>query len=200
MYRSTGGGRKAARSEATRTHLVDVATRLFAERGYAGVGTEEIVRQAGVTRGALYHHFADKRELFRAVHEAVERDVVRRIADGVAGLTDPWDLMIAGMRTYLDLCIEPMVRQISLIDAPAVLGWKEWREIDARYGLGLVRGALEAAMDAGVLQRRPVEPLAHLLLAAMAEAGLMVATAADPAAERQAVEEPLLTLLAGLRA
>jgi len=191
---------KAARSAATRSQLVATATRLYAEHGYAGVGTEEIVRQAGVTRGALYHHFADKRELFRAVHEAVERDVVRRIADGVAGLTDPWDLMGAGMRTYLDLCIEPTVRQISLIDAPAVLGWKEWREIDARYGLGLVRGALDAAMDAGVLQRRPVEPLAHLLLAAMAEAGLMVATAADPAAERQAVEEPLLTLLAGLRA
>jgi len=191
---------KAARSAATRSQLVATATRLYAEHGYAGVGTEEIVRQAGVTRGALYHHFADKRELFRAVHEAVERDVVRRIADGVAGLTDPWDLMVAGMRTYLDLCIEPTVRQISLIDAPAVLGWKEWREIDARYGLGLVRGALDAAMDAGVLQRRPVEPLAHLLLAAMAEAGLMVATAADPAAERQAVEEPLLTLLAGLRA
>src|SRR5262249_21696695 len=98
---------KAARSAATRSQLVATATRLYAEHGYAGVGTEEIVRQAGVTRGALYHHFADKRELFRAVHEAVERDVVRRIADGVAGLTDPWDLMVAGMRTYLDLCIEP---------------------------------------------------------------------------------------------
>jgi len=190
----------AERSEATRAHLVATATRLYAEHGYAGVGTEEIVRQAGLTRGALYHHFADKRELFRAVHEAVEAEVVNRIAAGVAGLADPWDLMVAGMRTYLDLCTDPTVRQITLIDGPSVLGWKEWREIDARYGLGLVRNVLDAAMDAGVLRRQPVEPLAHLLLAAMAEAGLMVGTAPDPTAEREAVEGPLVALLEGLRA
>jgi AcrR family transcriptional regulator len=193
-------GPRAERSAATRAQLVATATRLYAEHGYAGVGTEEIVPRAGVTRGALYHHFADKRELFRAVHEAVERDVVRRIAEGVAGVADPWDLMVAGMRTYLDLCTDPTVRQITLIDGPSVLGWKEWREIDARYGLGLVRNVLDAAMDAGLLRRQPVEPLAHLLLAAMAEAGLMVATASDPAAEREAVEAPLLALLDGLRA
>jgi len=191
---------KAERSEATRAQLVATARRLYAQHGYAGVGTEEIVRQAGVTRGALYHHFADKRELFRAVHEAVEEDVVDRIVAGVAGVADTWELMVAGMRTYLDLCTDPMVRQITLIDGPSVLGWKEWREIDGRHGLGLVANALEAAMDAGVLRRRPVEPLAHLLLAAMAEAGLMVGTAADPAEEREAVEGPLMALLEGLRA
>jgi AcrR family transcriptional regulator len=194
-----GGGRKAAQSEATRAQLVGVATRLFAERGYAGVGTEEIVREAGVTRGALYHHFADKRELFRAVHEGVEAAVVRGIVAGVAGIDDPWDLMIAGVRAYLDACTEPTVMQITLVDAPSVLGWKEWREIDARHGLGLVAAGLRAAMDAGVLRRRPVEPLAHLLLAAMAEAGLMVATAPDTGAARDAVEGPLLALLEGLR-
>lgn len=205
MYRSTSdqpavGSRKAAQSEATRAQLVDVATRLFAERGYAGVGTEEIVRQAGVTRGALYHHFADKRELFRAVHEGVERDLVQRIGAGVTGVTDPWEVMVAGMRAYLDACTEPTVMQISLIDAPSVLGWEEWREIDARYGLGLVTTALGAAMDTGALRRHPVEPLAQLLLAAMAEAGLMVATASDPAAARDQVEAALLALLDGLRA
>lgn len=205
MYRSTSdqpavGSRKAAQSEATRAQLVDVATRLFAERGYAGVGTEEIVRQAGVTRGALYHHFANKRELFRAVHEGVERDLVQRIGAGVTGVTDPWEVMVAGMRAYLDACTEPTVMQISLIDAPSVLGWEEWREIDARYGLGLVTTALGAAMDTGALRRHPVEPLAQLLLAAMAEAGLMVATASDPAAARDQVEAALLALLDGLRA
>lgn len=205
MYRSSPdqpgqGGRKAAQSEATRAQLVDVATRLFAERGYAGVGTEEIVRRAGVTRGALYHHFADKRDLFRAVHEGVERDLVQRIAAGVTGVTDPWEVMVAGMRAYLEACTEPTVMQISLIDAPSVLGWEEWREIDARYGLGLVTTALGAAMDTGALRRHPVEPLAQLLLAAMAEAGLMVATASDPAAARDQVEAALLALLDGLRA
>lgn len=194
------GGRQAARSEATRAQLVGVATGLFAERGYAGVGTEEIVRRAGVTRGALYHHFADKRELFRAVHESVERDLVQRIAAGLTGMDDPWQAMVAGVRAYLDACADPTIMQITLVDAPSVLGWKEWREIDARHGLGLVRAGLAAAMDAGVLRRRPVEPLAHLLLAAMAEAGLMVATASEPAAARERVEPPLLALLEGLRA
>jgi len=179
---------------------VAVATRLFAERGYAAVGTEEIVRQAGVTRGALYHHFADKRELFRAVHEGVERALVERIAAGVTGVAGPWEVMIAGMRAYLDACTEPTVMQIALIDAPSVLGWEEWREIDASYGLGLVTTALRAAMDAGVLRRHAVEPLAQLLLAAMAEAGLMVATAPDPDAAREQVEAALLALLEGLRA
>jgi AcrR family transcriptional regulator len=200
MYRSIGGGRKAARSEATRTHLVDVATRLFAERGYAGVGTEEIVRQAGVTRGALYHHFADKRELFRAVHEAVERDVVERIVARLAGAAGPWEQMVTGLGAYLDACTDPTVVQVTLIDGPSVLGWKEWREIDARHGLGLVTSGLESAMQAGVLRRQPVEPLAHLLLAAMAEGGLMIATAPDPAAARAAVEPSLLAVLEGLRA
>lgn len=205
MYRPTSdqpghGGRKAAQSEATRAQLVGVATRLFAERGYAAVGTEEIVRQAGVTRGALYHHFADKRELFRAVHEGVERDLVERIAARVTGVAGPWEVTIAGMRAYLDACTEPTVMQIALIDAPSVLGWEEWREIDARYGLGLVTTTLRAAMDVGVLRRHAVEPLAQLLLAAMAEAGLMVATSPDPAAARDQVEAALLVLLEGLRA
>src|SRR6266700_4097739 len=199
MYRAQArpgpaGGRKAARSQATRAQLIGAATELFAERGYAGVGTEEIVRRAGVTRGALYHHFADKRDLFRAVHERLEEQVTRGIAERVAGLTDPVESMVTGLRAYLDACEDPAVGRITLVEAPAVLGWLEWREMDERYGLGLVRGGLEAAMTAGILASRPVEPLAQLLLAAMAEAGLIVATAADPAAAREQVEAPLLAL------
>jgi AcrR family transcriptional regulator len=197
--RAASGGRKAAQSEATRAHLIEVATRLFAEHGYGGVGTQEIVRQAGVTRGALYHHFADKRELFRAVHERLERRLTAGIAASVVGVSDPMEGMKTGLRAYLDACVDPAVGRITLIEAPAVLGWEEWREIDARNGLGLVRAALQAAMDAGMLARRPVTPLAQLLLAAMAEAGLLVATSADPAATLDAVEEPLLALIAGLR-
>src|SRR6266700_5634396 len=198
MYRAQArpgpaGGRKAARSQATRAQLIGAATELFAERGYAGVGTEEIVRRAGVTRGALYHHFADKRELFRAVHERLEARVTRGIAERVAGLP-PGEAMLAGLQAYLDACEDPAVGRITLVEAPAVLGWREWREMDERYGLGLVRGGLEAAMTAGILASRPVEPLAQLLLAAMAEAGLIVATAADPAAAREQVEAPLLAL------
>jgi AcrR family transcriptional regulator len=197
MYRQ---GRKAAQSEATRGELISAATRLFAERGYAGVGTEEIVRAAGVTRGALYHHFADKRELFLAVFERVEGDLLAGIAARIAGIDDPWESMLTGMRAFLDACADPTVIRISLVDAPAVLGWREWRELSRGYALGLMSGGLQLAMDAGVLARRPVEPLAHLLLAALTEAGLMVASAADHAAERERVEDPLIAVLAGLRA
>jgi AcrR family transcriptional regulator len=139
-------GRREAEARATREALIKAALQLFTERGYAEVGTEEIVARAKVTRGALYHHFEDKRDLFRAVFERVEADVMERIGAKMGGADNPWDLMITGMRSFLDACEEPAVKQISLTDAPAVLGWKEWREIDNRHGLGLTRVALEGAV------------------------------------------------------
>ena len=193
-------GRRDERARATRDALVSVGLELFAARGYAGVGTEEIVARAKLTRGALYHHFEDKRDLFRAVHERVEEELVERIAARMGGIEDPWELMLAGTRSFLDACDEPAVKQIALTDAPSVLGWKEWREVDLRYGLGLMRAALGGAMDAGVLRRVPIEPLSHLLLAALAEAALMIANAENPKATRKEVEAALIGLIEGLRA
>lgn len=197
---ATAGRRSEEEARATRDALVQAALDLFAKRGYAEVGTEEIVARARVTRGALYHHFADKRDLFRAVHERVEQELVERIAARMGGIEDPWELMLAGTRAFLDACDEPAVKRIALTDAPAVLGWKEWREIDLRYGLGLIRGALGGAMEAGVLRRVPVEPLSHLMLASLAEAALMIANSDDPEATRREAEDGLLELLEGLRA
>jgi AcrR family transcriptional regulator len=191
---------KAERAEATRAELIRVARDLFAERGYAGVGTEEIVRTAQVTRGALYHHFRDKRDLFRAVHEQQEQDLVERIGSQMQGVEDPVELLRAGMRAFLDACTEPTVIRITLVDAPTVLGWAEWREIDARHGLGLVTAGLQGAMDAGALRRQEIRPLAHLMLGALGEAAMLIAHADDPKAERDEVEGPLLSLLEGLRA
>jgi AcrR family transcriptional regulator len=188
------------RSEATRQRLVTAARGLFGERGYAAVGTEEIVRTAEVTRGALYHHFRDKRDLFRAVHEQHEQELVERIGEAMQGIEDPYEGLLTGTRAFLDACVEPAVIRIALIDAPAVLGWEEWREIDARYGLGLVTAGLQGVMDAGILRRQDVRPLAHLMLAALMEAAMLIAHAEDPAAERRAVEGPLVSLLDGLRA
>ena len=177
-----------------------VARALFAERGYAGVGTEEIVAAANVTRGALYHHFADKKALFRAVHEELEQELVATIGERIAGIEDPWELVVTGVRAFLDACArDSALRQIALIDAPAVLGWEEWREIDARYGLGLVEFGLRNGMDAGVFREREVTPLAHLLIGAMTEAALMVANASDPEEARRRAEPALLALLEGLR-
>ena len=189
---------RPARGDATRDTLLRVGRDLFAERGYAGVGTEEIVARAGVTRGALYHHFADKRDLFRAVHEQLEQALVADIGDRIGGIEDPWELIVTGVRAFLDSCTDPAIRRIALLDAPAVLGWAEWREIDARYGLGLIGFGLQNAMDSGVLAQRPVRPLAHLLMGAMAEAAMVIANAEDPAAARDEVEAPLLALVEGL--
>jgi len=187
-------------ARATRERLVDTALELFSESGYAAVGTEEIVRRAELTRGALYHHFSDKRDLFRAVHERVEQELVGRIAASMDGVTDPWEVLVTGTRAFLDACEDPAVKRIALTDAPAVLGWAEWREIDERYGLGLMKAALGGAMEAGVLRRAPLDALSHLMLGALSEAAFVIANAEDTAAARRETERALLGLLEGLRA
>jgi AcrR family transcriptional regulator len=193
-------GRREAEARATRETLIEAALELFTERGYATVGTEEIVARAKLTRGALYHHFEDKRDLFRAVFQRVEGDLMERIGARMEAVDDPWELMLAGMRAFLDACEEPAVKQIALTDAPAVLGWKEWREIDNRHGLGLTRAALEGAVAAGVLRPIAVEPMAHLFVAALSEAAFVIAHADRPRKARAEVEQALLQLVEGLRA
>src|SRR4051794_15931934 len=193
-------GRREADARATREALIDAALALFTERGYAGVGTEEIVARAKVTRGALYHHFTDKRDLFRAVFERVEGELMERIGARIEATDDPWELMLAGMRSFLDACEEPSVKQIALTDAPSVLGWQEWREIDNRHGLGLTRAALQGAVDAGVLRPIAVEPMAHLFVAALSEAAFVIAYSDHPRKARAEVEAALVPLIQGLRA
>ena len=195
-------GVKAERSEATRAELVAVARRLFAERGYAGVGTEEIVRAAGVTRGALYHHFESKRELLAAVYEQVEAELTERIADealaGGAAPADPIEALRRGAELFLDACLEPDVQRIVLLDAPAVLGWERWREVASRYGLGLNEATLQAAIDAGAIGPQPAGPLAHVLMGALDEAAMYVARADDRVAARAEMGAALEHLLDAL--
>jgi AcrR family transcriptional regulator len=194
--------RQADRSSATRARLVEAGRELFSRRPYAEVSTEQIVGRAKVTRGALYHHFADKRDLFRAVHEQMEAELVDSIGGELARASgdDPVEALRTGVRSYLDACADPSFARITLIDAPAVLGWEEWRRIDEAHALRLVVAGLEGAMAAGALRRRPVEPLARLMLGAMGEAGLVVANSADPAATRLEVEDALVSWLEGMRA
>ncbi len=174
------------RSEATRRQLVTAARTLFGARGYAGVGTEEIVRAAGVTRGALYHQFRDKADLFAVVAEEVEAEIAGRIAASAVGASaDPVEALRAGARLFLDACAEPAVERIILLDAPAILGWEAWRDLAGRYGLGLVQLALQSAMDAGAIVQQPVVPLAHVLIGALDECALYIARAEDPAAARE---------------
>jgi AcrR family transcriptional regulator len=192
----------AERSEATRAALVAAARPLFAARGFAGVGTEEIVRAAGVTRGALYHQFRDKEELFAAVFELLESELAQRTAAaaGASGTTDPLAELRVGAGAWLDACTEPEIQRIVLLDGPAVLGWERWREIGTRYGRGLVEAVLQAAVDVGRLPAQPIRPLAHILMGAVDEAALYVATADDPATARVEVGAVLDRLIASLAA
>jgi AcrR family transcriptional regulator len=193
-------GRQQERSEATRAALMVAARRLFTERGYSRVGTEEIVEAAGITRGALYHHFRDKKALFEAVHEQVTADFIEAIGARVARSGGRGDPLVAGLRAFLDECTNPELMQIGLVDAPGVLGWQEWRAMDERYAMRLVEATLEAAMHDGLVRRQPTRPLAHLLMGTLGEAALMIANADDPAAARREVEKPLLALVDGIRA
>jgi AcrR family transcriptional regulator len=189
---------QAERSEATRVALVAAARELFARRGYAGVGTEEIVQRAGVTRGALYHHFRGKKDLFRAVYELVEQELTERIAHRLGATDGPIELLRRGAALFLDICTEPEAQRIALVDAPSVLGWETWREIGQRYGLGLVEAALQNAIDTGAIASQRARPLAHLLLGALDEAALLVARADDVAAARREVGETIDRLLLAL--
>lgn len=178
--RRSSGPTQAERSEATVHDLVQVARRLFAERGFAATSIEDIVRAAGVTRGALYHHFSSKTDVFRAVFEDLERELAARSVEAAHGKRDPWKQMEAGCMAFLDISTDPGIQRIALLDGPAVLGWAAVREIELRYTLALWRAALEEAMAQGKLGRRPIEPLAHLLFGALSEGAMMAARADDP--------------------
>ena len=178
---------QADRSHATRAALLASGRALFAERGFAGTAREQIVERAGVTRGALHHHFGTKQDLFAAVFEELEAELAARIAAAAMAGDDPRQQLRRGCHEFLDAALDPAVQRIVLLDAPAVLGWAAWREVDARYGLGLVTEGLRAVFAAGPGGPRAVEPLGHLLLAALNEAALLVAGAPDPVAARSEV-------------
>jgi AcrR family transcriptional regulator len=191
---------KAEQADATRTALSAAARQLFTERGYAATSTTEIVERAGVTRGALYHHFAAKEDLFRAVFEQLEGQVTEHVAKEALTSTDPLEQLRRGTRAYLDACIDPAVQRVVLLEGPSVLGWQTWQEVEQRYGYGLVVAGVEAAIGAGLIAAQPVEPLAHVLFGALTEAGMVVARADDSDAARAEMEAAMDRLLDGLRA
>ena len=191
-------GRQAERSQATRSALVEVARRVFTERGFAETSTEEIVREAGVTRGALYHHFKDKQDLFRAVLEDIEVRLTERCTHAVSREKNLKDGLLAGCNEFLDACLEPDVQRIALIDGPAVLGWDAWREMDECYGLGLMTMGIEAAIAEGVIEKQPARPLAQMLLGALTEAAMLIARSSDVKTTRAEVGGIVERLVIGL--
>ena len=190
------------RSAATQGAVLSAARRLWGERGYAAVSTPEIAEAAGVTRGAMYHQYANKTELFLAVLEAIETEVIERLtADVIAAKpSTPAETLHITADAWLHIAVEPEIRQLMLLDAPSILGWAGFREISQRYGLGMTEQLLGAAIEAGQLRAQPTRPLATIVLAALDEAAMIIANAADPVRERQEVHTVIHDLIDGLLA
>ncbi len=169
------------RSRRTTGRILSEARRLFAEYGFAGVSAEQIVAAAGVTRGALYHHFDGKKGLFRAVLEQVQAEIEQRVKAAVDRAQDPMEMLIAGNDEFLAACLDPGLQRILLTDAPAVLGWEEWRAVDEDHVQCKYRAFLGKLMDNGVLRPFPVDALAHIISGAANEAAFWAARADHPA-------------------
>ena len=189
---------QAQRRDSTRAALLGAGRRLFATQGYENVAAEQIVEAAGVTRGALYHHFDGKPGLFEAVFLEIERELMTRfpLEEFLAG--DPLAALRAGVARFLEISLEGEVQQIALIDAPSVLGWARWHQIEAEHGLGLIQAGLDAAVAAGQLKDLPTVDLANALLGSLTESALAVARAQDQEAAQRRAEQVLLALLDGL--
>jgi AcrR family transcriptional regulator len=172
---------------------------LFASRGFAATGTEDLVHAAGVTRGALYHHFADKRALFRAVVDAVQAEVGNEVEAAAAPFDDPWQQLDVGCSAFLRAATDPLRQRIMLVDGPAVLGWDAWRAMDSQYSLRSLKQVLSILVDEAVIADQPVDPLAHLLSGAMNEAALWVAQSSEPSRALREATSALGVLLSGLR-
>lgn len=173
---------------------------MFTERGFAGTSAEELVTEAGVTRGALHHHYGDKRGLFLAVLEQIEVEITEEIENAIAavGSADVMAGMAAGLGLFLEICQRPAMLRIALTDAPAVLGWQAWREFESAHGLGLITTQLERARDAGLIADAPVSVVAQLVVSVISEAALIVAHAEDPDLARAQTQQSVLLLISGL--
>jgi AcrR family transcriptional regulator len=191
---------RVEQGQATRAALIDVATGLFATNGYEATAIPAVLDAAGVSRGALYHHFHSKEALFEAVLQAVEAQATLKVTRAARGATDPLDGLRRGCAAYLAMCRDPVVRRISLIDAPAVVGWERWREIDEQHSFGLIKAAIAAIAADGRVKPELVDVMAHVVLAALLEVALLVARADEGRLAirrgQEAVDELLTALFA----
>jgi AcrR family transcriptional regulator len=187
--------KNVTRGEATRGQLIAVARRMFAERGYEDTSIEAVLREAGVSRGSLYHHFASKEALFEAVAEDVETTVGEQTIAATAGADGPVAALRAGFLAWVRLAGDPEVQRILLIDGPSVLGWERWRAMEERHAFGAIRMVLEVAAPQAQLRPELVDTLAHVLLASVNEVALLVARSPDPQSAMKEGEDAIDELL-----
>jgi AcrR family transcriptional regulator len=192
--------RRIERGRATRERLIAAGRGLFGERGYEGASVAAILAAAGVARGALYHHFATKEELFDAVLERLVAEMAQAVNEAARGADDSVGSLRAGCAAWLEMALDPPLQRIGLIDAPAVVGWTRWRELDERYSLGALRANLRQIADEGRLPADQVDLFAHMVIASVTEAALMIARSDDPQAALDSARAAVDALLDGLLA
>lgn len=180
--------RNVQRGQATRDHLVATATRLFAERGYDDTSIEAVLHEAGASRGSLYHHFSSKEALFDAVLEELEARVGREAQAAASGAREPLEALRAGSLAWVRLASDPVIQRVLLLDAPSVLGWQRWRDMDERHALGMIRAALQACAKRGQLPPELVDAFAHVLFASLNELALLIARSVEPATATRSAE------------
>ena len=190
--------RRQEYARATRRALLKSAERAFARRGYAATSIEDIVKSARVTRGALYHHFSSKQEIFVAVLEDLLQAQMTRVGEAVAAKQDVWEQAVSGIDAFLDGCTDPTYGRVVVEEAPLALDWNTRREIDERHAMGLLRAVIERLIEEGRIERQPVEMLAHMLFAALTEAAVMIAKAPDRERARKDAGDVLKRVLGGL--
>jgi AcrR family transcriptional regulator len=190
---------RVRQAEATRALLIDAARELFTEQGYGSTSIEDIIRHAGVARGALYHHFPGKEALFRAVYDVVEGEVIARVLTVAAAGESPWEGVIAGLRAFLDACLEPAFRRIVILDSVSVLQWRAAEGGLEHVEMSMLRAVLTPLTTSGDLEGVPVEPLAYVALGGLFGAALYIARAPEPAKARAEADAVLDVIIGGLR-
>jgi AcrR family transcriptional regulator len=191
---SRARSRRELYSEATRAALLETATAMFAERGFAQTSLDEIATATQVTRGAVYHHFDSKQALFEAVLESLEEDIAQHVAGAAtAAPTDPWQAALAGLDAFLDRCCDPTYGRLCWLEGPLALGWTRWKECEKKYAYGLVEGFLQALLDAGRLAPVPMASATQLVFALLGGAGRTIAEAHEE--QRETVRDECAVLI-----
>ncbi|MGP4017188.1 TetR/AcrR family transcriptional regulator [Saccharopolyspora sp. 5N708] len=196
---ATARPRRVEYSESTRQALVDSAVELFTEHGYAGTSLDGIAKRARVTKGALYHHFGGKQALFEAAFDAVETNVVARLAEVISGTGSPWEATRSGLRAFLEVCLEPSYQRIVVQDGPAVMGWDRWRAAEEAHTFGVVRGVVTALVETGEIDPLPIEALSRVMFGALSAGATAIAGSGSPKQARADIGECVERVLIGLR-